>query len=914
MTDASTPRVADAPSTDAPPAAPRVRVLLTAIEGADLEAALAVIGRQVYDPAPEVVVVGPAEELPEGVSSVADIEEAIRTTPLEVDYLWLLHSDARPRPDALAALVREVEKNDAGLGGSKLLVAGTPDELESVGSATDAFGEPSSGVDEGEIDLQQYDVVREVAFVPSASMLVRRDLSQGLRGLDPALPPVAAGLDFSQRARLAGGKVISVPSSEVYHQGRCEDHGRGWREMAGRRRAMLIAYSPLTLLWVLPYDLLISVLDSLANLLLGRWQPLLSHILAWFWNLIHLPSTLAQRWRFHPVRSFGDEELFRFQARGSIRLREIGSELTDRVISLFDDDQALVRGTRRVWASPGIWGALAAVVVLVFDLRSILFSGMPNAGSSFPFEPPTVALERWFAGWNDSGLGSASPVHPSTVLTAVASWLWVGAEGAARVVLTVVFGVAAVAGMGRLAGRLGFRDPGRYLSGLVLLAGPGTALLLGAGSWVALGAAALLPWSVRSAFLHRQDQEKTRLTHLGWALLLGLLLASLSPLLVLVVPVAVVLWKLWGGDEARLHLSLAALAGGAVAVPFLLGDPGWLLDSGRRLGLSVPPQWPLLVALAALPLLFAEARNRRLASMGGLLALGVMVASRLPYGGPGVEEALLVTASFGTALVVASALDTVSFSPRRIVATVAAAILFLISVGALGNGRLGLPEGDLNETLAFASTLAGEGGPGRVLLASTVRADIPGEARLGPGFYYRLVDGEEMTLDEVWLPPPGAGDRSLAAALDRIATGAELRPGELLGPFAIDWVVLSGPEFRLDEVLIAQLDMVSTPLYEDLRVFEIPGARPLAEADGEAWTRRGTVFVGEPGSGRVSLAVTYDPGWQPDPQQAQWWTEVSAADGLALYQGPSIQSMLAGVATGLAALALLLIGLGRRRR
>jgi hypothetical protein len=186
---------------------------------------------------------------------------------------------------------------------------------------------------------------------------------------------------------------------------------------------------------------------------------------------------------------------------------------------------------------------------------------------------------------------------------------------------------------------------------------------------------------------------------------------------------------------------------------------------------------------------------------------------------------------------------------------------------------------------------------------------------LGSGFYYRLVDGEEMTLDEVWLPPPGAGDRSLAAVLDRIATGAELRPGELLAPFAIDWVVLSGPEFRLDEVLVAQLDMVSTPLYEDLRVFEIPGARPLAEADsGEAWIRRGIGFAGEPGSGRVSLAVTYDPGWQPEPQPAQWSVEVAASDGLALYRGPSIRSILAGVTIALTALALLLIGLGRRRR
>ena len=280
------------------------------------------------------------------------LEEAIASTASDVEYLWILHSDARPRPDALAALVSEVERNDASLGGSKLLVAGTRDELESVGSATDVFGEPFSGLDEGEIDLQQYDVVREVAFVSSVSMLVRRDLAQGLQGLDDLLEPVAAGLDFSQRVRLAGGRVITVPSSEVFHQGRCRQAGRGWREQAGRMRAMLKAYRPITLAWVIPYQLFVGLVDSLFNLVLLRWRPAAKHAASWGWNLIHLPSTIAARRKFKPVRAFGDEELFRFQARGSVRLRDLGAELTERFLFMFDDDKALARGTQAHLVQP----------------------------------------------------------------------------------------------------------------------------------------------------------------------------------------------------------------------------------------------------------------------------------------------------------------------------------------------------------------------------------------------------------------------------------------------------------------------------------------------------------------------------------------------------------------------------------
>ena len=433
MTSASAPQLADESTPLVPPDAPRVKVIVTLVEGADLRAALATVDRQVYEGIHEVVVIGDSNgDLHGDIGRAASLEEAIARTEPDVDYLWILHSDARPRPDALSALVSELERNEASLGGSKLLLAGTRDELESIGSATDVFGDPFTGLDEGEIDLQQYDVVREVAFVSSVSMLVRRDLAQGLRGLDELLEPVAAGLDFSQRVRLAGGRVITVPSSEVYHQARCEERGRGWREEAGRLRAMLKAYRPITLAWVVPFEILVSLVDALANLVLLRWRVGAGHAMSWLWNIAHLPSTIGERRRFRPVRAVGDEELFRFQAQGSVRLREVGSELTDKFLSIFDDDQALARGTRRIWSSPGIWGAILAAGIVIFSSWSIFFSGVPNTGFSFPFEPRTLALDRFLAGWNDSGLGTADAVHPSTGFNGLTSFLWFGAEGAAR--------------------------------------------------------------------------------------------------------------------------------------------------------------------------------------------------------------------------------------------------------------------------------------------------------------------------------------------------------------------------------------------------------------------------------------------------------------------------------------------------
>ena len=918
MTDAATPIAADSTRTEEETTAPTVTVLLNLIAGADLEAALSVLGRQVYEPAPKLVIVGELDDdsvdIDDGVVIVETLDEGIADHGEGVDYFWILHSDARPRPDALGALVAEVERNDASLGGSKLLVAASHDELESVGSATDVFGEPYTGLDDGEIDLQQYDVVREVAFVRSASMLVRRDLAQGLKGLDPLLPPIAAGLDFSQRTRLAGGRVVSVPSSEVYHQGRCNERGRGWREQAGRLRAMLTAYSLLTLLWMVPYEFVVGLIDSVGSLLLLRWRPAVRHLLSWLWNLIHLPSTIGQRIRFRNVRAAGDEELFRFQSKGSVRLRELGIELSGRILLMFDDDQALARGSRRVWASPGIWGAAIAAAIVAFCVRSLVFTGVPDAGFSFPFEPATVAFDRWFAGWSQSGLGSPATVHPSVGLTGLASGLLFGREGAARTLFTIGFAFIAVVGMGRLAGRVGLRGPGRYLAGIVLIAGPGTALLTGVGSWLGLAAAASLPWAVRAVMSHDHDAAKRGANRIGWAVLFAIPLAAFSPLLLAVPLLTSLLWFVLGGRNIKILALVTTALAAVVALPFLLGDPGWVTEQSRRLGLETEIWWAALVGVAALPLVFLEGNTRRVGLLGAVLSLGSVIGLAVPYGGPGIEEALLIVASFGAALVASAGLDKISRQPLRVLAGLTATAIVVMSVAVIADGRLGLRDGDINSRLAFSSTLAGPEGPGRILIASTDPADIPGEARPGPGFWYRVVDGQGLTNDQTWLPEPLAGDQSLDAVLGRIASGSDLRPGEALAPYAIEWVVLEGDPFRLDEVFLAQIDLVPTPLDPGSRVFENPTAVPLATdgADG-GWKRDGASFSGDSGSGRVTLALNHAAGWQPESGAIDWWTSVSAVDGVAEFSGSPLDRALALASIALFALGLSLVLIGRPR-
>jgi hypothetical protein len=676
---------------------------------------------------------------------------------------------------------------------------------------------------------------------------------------------------------------------------------------------MLIAYSPLTLLWVIPYDILVSIVDSIASLLLLRWKPVVRHLFSWGWNILHFPSTIRQRRRLRSVRSEGDEELFRFHAKGSVRLRAIGEEVSGRALSIFDDDQALARGSRRIWSSPGIWGAVVAIALALVGARSILLTGMPNTGFSFPFEAPSIALERWFAGWNDSGLGSSSPVHPSVGLAGLVSWLWFGAEGAARTLLTIGAAAMGIVGAGRLAGRIGLRGPGRYLAGLVLIAGPGTAALTDRGSWLALMAAAALPWAVRSTFVHPHEFGRSRLSNVGWALLMGVILAMASPLLAFAPLVTVLVWRALGGDRASLSLALASALGGVAGLAFVLGDPGWVIDTGRRLDLSVGELWPAAIALAALPLVFVAGRTRLTAITGALIALAALASGILVPLAPGAQEAVFVFSSLGAGLVTAAALDGLSRNPLKVVAALGGLAILLMSIGPLMNGRLGLSAGDANERLSFALTLLEEDGPGRMLYASSDSDVIPGEALAGPGYWYRVVDATGTTHDEIWLPEEEEGDLLLEDALIDISSGADLRPGMRLAEFAVDWVVLDGETFVLDDALLAQLDLVPTPLDPESRVYENRESQPLAGTAESPWAREGTGFAGDSVDGSVSLAINFASGWEPDGARDGWKVSVDGEQGAASYS-PELMDLALPAATILLALAALaLIAVGRFR-
>ncbi|ROS78569.1 glycosyltransferase [Cellulomonas sp. PhB143] len=133
-------------------------------------------------------------------------------------WLWLLHDDSAPEPDALAHLVAAVEHTPSvAVAGAKQRGWSDPDVLLEVGFTTSPLGRRMTGIDVAEIDQGQHDARDDVLAVGLAGALVRWGVWDQLGGTDPEYGAFGDGLDLCRRARLAGHRVVVVPRAVVHH-------------------------------------------------------------------------------------------------------------------------------------------------------------------------------------------------------------------------------------------------------------------------------------------------------------------------------------------------------------------------------------------------------------------------------------------------------------------------------------------------------------------------------------------------------------------------------------------------------------------------------------------------------------------------------------------------------------------------
>ncbi|MFD9333422.1 glycosyltransferase [Streptomyces sp. NPDC060028] len=135
-----------------------------------------------------------------------------------VQWLWLLHDDCAPEPDALAELLRVAEDNpEAAVIGPKLRGWYDKKQLLEVGVTIARSGRRWTGLDRREQDQGQHDQVHPVLSVSTAGMLVRRDVYDALGGFDRRLPLMRDDVDLCWRAQSAGHTVLIAPDAVLRH-------------------------------------------------------------------------------------------------------------------------------------------------------------------------------------------------------------------------------------------------------------------------------------------------------------------------------------------------------------------------------------------------------------------------------------------------------------------------------------------------------------------------------------------------------------------------------------------------------------------------------------------------------------------------------------------------------------------------
>jgi len=359
-----------------------------------------------------------------------------------MDWVWLLHDDSAPEPEALERLLAEAESRpSASILGPKLVSWTSPDRLQEVGFAVDRTGRAVSPIEDDEIDQGQHDQVRDVFFVNTAGMLVRRGALLHVGGFDERMTAFRDDLDLCWRIHLTGGRVLVVPQARIRHFAAAASRSRRTRAVNHPRylieRHTIAAMLKATSLRKLPLALLLALVGGLVRAaslaLTGRPADALQVLWAWGWNVKELPVTVVHRRRLQRRRKVDDRALAALRAPGGQRLRallrgllemvygaEVGAHVAQRPDDSGEEQDMPAPGAsllRVVAGHPVAFMTAGFAVLMAISLRSVLFApAIASVGVGvFPATAQEL-LREFVASYHPGGLGSTASASPSLAL------------------------------------------------------------------------------------------------------------------------------------------------------------------------------------------------------------------------------------------------------------------------------------------------------------------------------------------------------------------------------------------------------------------------------------------------------------------------------------------------------------------
>ncbi|TLS45832.1 glycosyltransferase family 2 protein [Streptomyces montanus] len=402
-----------------------------------------------------------------------------------VQWLWLLHDDCAPEPDALAQLLRVVENEqelgrDVAIVGPKLRGWYDRRQLLEVGVTIANSGRRWTGLDRREQDQGQHDHVRPVLSVSTAGMLIRRDVFEQLGGFDRRLPLMRDDVDLCWRAQAAGHRVLIAPEAVVRHA-EAASRERRTVDCVGRTSAsphkvdkagavytLLVNARTAVLPWVLLRLVFGTLLRTVAYLVGKVPGQAVDEIRGLLGTLLRPERIIAgRRRRGRPQVDKGELRALFPPPGATVRatVEQVASNLvgrSDPELSAAgrhggavesgpggDDAEFLeveqFARLKRIARKPGPMLLVVLLFVSLIACRELIGSGALAGGALLPAPSDATALwSRYLDGWHPVGTGGTESAPPYVALLALLASALLGSTGLA--VTAVLVGSVPLAG------------------------------------------------------------------------------------------------------------------------------------------------------------------------------------------------------------------------------------------------------------------------------------------------------------------------------------------------------------------------------------------------------------------------------------------------------------------------------------
>ncbi len=226
------------------------------------------------------------------------------------EYIVLLNSDIEVTPSWIEPAI-ELFESDSTIGAvqPKILDYKQKASFEYAGAAggwIDVLGYPFSKgriFDILEVDGGQYDQIEEIFWASGAAMFIKKSAFEKAGGFDPFFFAHQEEIDLCWRMKKAGYKIMSCPTSHVYHIGGgtlSKDNPR--KIFLNFRNNLIMLWKNLSLFqrsWILPVRFALDAISAWKNLFAGQPAFFLAIMKSHFsfinWLFLHRRSAVYYR-------------------------------------------------------------------------------------------------------------------------------------------------------------------------------------------------------------------------------------------------------------------------------------------------------------------------------------------------------------------------------------------------------------------------------------------------------------------------------------------------------------------------------------------------------------------------------------------------------------------------------------------